>query len=312
VPFKPVNIRVHKDPIELVGRVLDQDTKAYTKLDDLLDIGRNLVLARLSNTQQDLQSQIVESGRRITYLAINAALAGNDFDTAYSYLTTRLPLTDAEAAGDDYAWRAAYEAGRYRPPRPSKQLHDRISSLSKRMDLLSLSLTLAPRAESLSEILGQWRRCEEEMETLKAAAADEERVVEGQGEFMPGGFGMQDDEMDVAETRQALEKRRFGTASTTYEDQAPMGLFDVAKGAASALRRSAFPLSAGSVRDIKVRDSHNRHGSDVSLPRSPTEDSSGRVRKRDMVSNMVTNGLVSGIGWAIGADPGNRRQPEDG
>jgi protein transport protein SEC39 len=312
VPFKPVNIRAHQDPIDLVGRVLDQDSKAYTKLDDLLDIGRNLVLARLVSSQQDLQSQIIESGRRIIYLAIQAALAAQDFDTAYSYLTTRLPLTNVEGPGDDYAWRAAYAAGRYRPLNPPKELHDRIGSLSKRMDLLSLSLTLAPQAESLSEILGQWRRCEEEMETLKATAADEERAVEGQGEFMPGGFGMQDDEMDAAETRQALAKRRLGANSTTYDDEAPMGLFDVAKGAASALRRSAFPLSAGSVRDLKVRDGHNRQGSDVSLPRSPTEDSSGRVRKRDMVSSMVTNGLVSGIGWAIGADPGNRRQPEDG
>lgn len=311
VPFRPVNIRVHKDPIDLVGRVLDQDTKAYTKLDDLLEIGRNLVLAQLKHAGHDLKSQLFEADRRITYLAITSALAAHDFDTAYSYLTTRLPMIDLDAVGDDYAWRAAYAAGRYRPVNPPKELHARISGLSKRMDLLSLSLTLAPQAESLSEILGQWRRCEEEMDALKSAAADEERAIEGQSETVPGGFGMQDDEMDAAETRQALAKRRLGANSTTYEDEAPVGLFDVAKGAASALRRSAFPLNAGSIRDLKVRDGHHRQGSDQSLRRSPAEDESGRVRKRDMMSNMVTSGLVSGMGWVLGAEPVNKKPPEN-
>ena len=321
VPFRPVNIRAHKDPLELVARVLEQDSKAYTKLDDLLEIGRNLVLAHLheedsQNDRPDEDSVLFsQAEQRVTYLAITAALASHDFDTAYSYITTRLSSTSTasgKASEDNYSWRAAYAAGRYRPSQPPKSLHNRISSLSQRMDLLSLSLTLAPHSDSLSEILGQWRRCEEEMDTLRSQALEEERAFDDGGEdTMPGGFGLQDQERDAVETRQALAKRSYTGSAATYEEEAPMGLFDVARGAATALRKSAFPLNAASMKDLKIRDGHARQGSDGSAPMSPvTEDASGRARKRDMVSNMVTSGLVSGMGWVLGAQPTENKDSE--
>ena len=315
VPFRPVNIRALNDPLDLVARVLEQDSKAYTKLDDLLEIGRNLVRSKQNEESERDNSRVVEAEQRVTYLAITAALAAHDFDTAYSYITTRMSTASSEnkASGDDFSWRAAYAAGRYRPAQSSKSLHDRIGSLSKRMDLLSLSLTLAPRPDFLSEILGQWRRCEEEMDTLKAQALQEEKVFdEGDDDAMPGGFGMQDQDRDAAETKQALAKRSLGGSTATYEEEAPMGLFDVARGAATALRKSAFPLNAASMKDLKIRDGHSRQASDGSGPTSPVmEDGSGRARKRDMVSNMVTSGLVSGMGWVLGAQPANKTTAED-
>ena len=318
VPFRPVNIRAHQDPLDLVARVLEQDSKAYTKLDDLLEIGHNLVLARaLEDVHQDAEAghkdtRLVDADRRVTYLAITAALAAHDFDTAYSYITTRLstPSADDKDLGDDFSWRAVYAAGRHRPAQPPKSLHDRITGLSKRMDLLSLSLSLVPNAESLSEILGQWRRCEEEMDTLRTQVLREERGddIAGDG-VMPGGFGEQDQDRDVAETRQALAKRSAGLGAAFYEEEAPRGLFDVARGAASALRKSAFPLNPGSMKDLKIRDGHARQASEESIPTSPSIED-GRTRKRDMVSNMVTSGLVSGMGWVLGAQPANRNQSE--
>jgi hypothetical protein len=316
VPFRPVNIRAHSDPLDLVAQALEQNQRAYTKLDDFLDIGRNLVLTYSSAASvrdkgtEGRDQKLVEAERRITYLAITSALASHDFETAYSYITTRLsPASmDRESSKDDYSWRAAYAAGKYRPHQPPKALHDRIISLSRRMDLLSLSLTLVPNSDSLSEILGQWRRCEEEMDTLKAQAVEEERAFETGGDgTMPGMFEAQDQELDAAETRQALAKRATAGNSTTYEEEAPMGLFDVARGAATALRKTAFPLNAGSLRDLKIGDGHSRQGSDGSGPVSPVmEDGNGKVRKRDMVSNMVTSGLVSGMGWVLGAQPANQ------
>jgi protein transport protein SEC39 len=321
VPFRPVNIRAHEDPLDLVARVLEQDTKSYTKLDDLLGIGRNLALAHLGKGMEAAHESssddtlLLESDRRVTYLAIRAALAAHDFDTAYSYIITRLSKSSlrSEVSGDDFSWRAAYAAGRYRPTHAPKLLHDQISSLSKRMDLLSLSLALAPSAESLSEILGQWRRCEEEMDTLKSRALEEERAFEVRGDdTMPGGFGIQDQERDAAETRQVSANRSLGGSAATYEEAAPLGLFEVARGAATALRKSAFPLNAASVKDLKIRDAQSRQSSGGSVPGSPTlDDGSGRVRKRDMVSNMVTSGLVSGMGWVLGAQPASKAEVEN-
>ena len=96
VPFQPVSIRVHKEPLSLIDSVLEQNPKAYTKLDDLLGIGRNLALADLPTSHhalsqvETLESRVFDAEHRITYHAIISALSSQDFDTAYSYITTRL------------------------------------------------------------------------------------------------------------------------------------------------------------------------------------------------------------------------------
>ncbi|KAL8968813.1 MAG: hypothetical protein Q9197_004669, partial [Variospora fuerteventurae] len=102
VPFQPVNIRASRDPLSLIGKILEQNPRSYTKLDDLIEIGRNLVRAKLGsvrdpsspveegakigspNDNQD--QQLHESSRRIISMASEAALTEGDFDTAYSYI----------------------------------------------------------------------------------------------------------------------------------------------------------------------------------------------------------------------------------
>lgn len=326
VPFKPVNIRVQKDPLGLIGKVLEQDSKAYTKLDDLLEIGRNLVLALSSPNStgafehESIESKVQDSQHRITYLAITSALAAHDFDTAYSYITTRLSTSPSRSPAssfvDDTSWRAVYAAGKYRPAASPQTIHARISSLSKRMDLLSLALTLTPTSESLPEILGTWRRCEEEMDGLKAQAVEEERAFESRSdEAVPGGFGPDDRDVDAAETKKFMARRTLTGGAASYEEQAPMGLFDVARGAASALRQTAFPLGGGALKDLKIRDATTRTLPEPTSPSlgDPTIPAEGghRVRKRDMVSNMVTGGLVSGMSWVLGAQPVETHQEHD-
>jgi protein transport protein SEC39 len=308
VPFRPVNIRAQKDPLTLIKMLLEQDHRAYLKLDDLTAIGRNLVLSRSSgdDSEGNPMLQTTAAEHRITFDAISSALANDDFDTAYSYITSRLinPHQDRTPEGfvDDTSWRAAYAAGKYRP-KPSKvPLHTQIASLSKRLELLSLALTLAPNSESLSEILGTWRRCEEEMDSLKMLALEEERAFEhgGDGRGLPGDFGMDEREEDAAETRRVMAKRTH-TGNASYEEDAPVGLFEMARGAASALRKNAFPLHGGTAIDVKPQDSPRLSGDSGSRPSSALDGE--RMRKRDMVSNMVTSGLVSGMGWVLGAQP---------
>lgn len=308
VPFRPVNIRAQKDPVSLIEKVLEQDPVAYSKLDDLVEVGRELVLSRplsASENEQSTNANVMEAERRVTFLAVASALSNHDFNTAYSYITTRLlSMQRSEApgsTGDDISWRAAYAAGRYRPPTSPSSLHDQISSLSKRMELLSSALTLAPTADSLPEILGTWRRCEEEMDGLRSTALQEERAFDtGGSRELPGGFGLDDREWDQAETRQAVSRRNFAGASSTYEEEAPMGLFEMARGAASSLRKNAFPLNAAAGgHGLKIQ---SRPSQDLDED-SRLEHDGDRVRKRDMVSNMVTSGLVSGMGWVLGAQP---------
>lgn len=315
VPFQPVNIRAHKDPLSLVGKILDQNTHSYTKLDDLLEIGQNLASAGLTHSAranisnpsketQELSGIYVK--RRITAMAIEASLAEGDFDTAYSYVANRLspptlPSSDPKALNvslelDDVSWRAAYEAGRYRPVKhvgPSA-----LRRLEQRMELLSQALLLAP-SSALPEILVVWRQCEEEMTLLIAREVEEEERWDDKGDRrLPGTFS--------GDTSPIIQKAREPNRAALNEE-APMGLFDVARGAAAALSKNAFPLRSArnSGAATPLRASHDRGlslasgGGSESGP-SSGPDSEGRLRKRDMVSNMVTGGLASGIGWVIG------------
>ncbi|KAI9833035.1 MAG: hypothetical protein M1819_003867 [Sarea resinae] len=375
VLFQPVNIRAHRDPIFLLEKVLDQNPKSYTKLDDLTSIGRNFVAAGLTNRdhngqvmdmtpeEQERQSRAAE--RRITGMAIEAALAEDDFETAYSYVLNRLtPPSPASSQAlqpspptdqDDISWRAAFQAGRHRL---GKSAHAATSAattttatsaslqrLQKRMDLLSQSLLIAPPA-ALSEILAAWRRCEEELSVLLAQESAEETSWDDRGAnkkrasaipggFVGGGMMLQEDDYTSLARRGG---RQFGHASKGEE--APMGLFDVARGAAAALSRSAFPLhgvavsstketraggagrgtrrtGAGPGFDITAQQQQQQHNRTASTASAGSDAGSfvaaeggGRVRKRDVVSNMVTGGLASGLGWVLGATPVQSHQQE--
>ncbi|KAJ5587032.1 uncharacterized protein N7459_002797 [Penicillium hispanicum] len=335
VPFQPVSIRVHHDPLLLVEKVLEQNAQSYTKLDDLISIGRNLVLAGLptiaasheaepQNRQEKLSKAdaLVTAERRITSLAISAALDSADFGTAYSYILTRLtppsllptpsPLLTTPSVPDDISWRAVYKAGRYRPTTPSisTSLQSQITNLSQRMELLSLALTLAPSPDPLPEILGAWRRCDEELTSLRAREQQEEDLWDAKGDSLstvPGGFGPTDSERDAFDTAQQRAARRARARAAmphSHPHEAPMGLFEVARGAALALHKNAFPLRGATAAASPAEGAGGIQGGDE-RPLSP-EQGEGRVRKRDMVSNMVTGGLASGIGWVLGAEPVNR------
>ncbi|OCT53796.1 putative protein transport protein Sec39 [Cladophialophora carrionii] len=315
VPFKPVAIRVQKDPLTLLEKVLEQDTRAYTKLDDLLEIARSLVRAHVAtrgnmvDDSDPIELRILLAEQRVTYAAIMAALAMNDFDTAYAYVTTRLHTSPVQSAAplftDDTSWRAAYAAGKYRPSASPKSLNARIDSLAQRMELLSRALLLAPSGEALSGILATWRRYEEELDGLKTQAVEEERAFDAKADAsLPGAFGVDDREADVAETKRVMAQRSGPTGSgASYEEEAPMGLFDVARGAASALRKSAaFPLGSNGLRDLKISSVPGSQDLQREQASSPTSDDGRRLRKRDMVANMVG----SGLGWVLGAQPQDR------
>ncbi|CAF9927827.1 MAG: hypothetical protein GOMPHAMPRED_004515 [Gomphillus americanus] len=287
VALLPVNIRIHPEPLLLIDRLLQQNPRSYTKLDDLLDIGRDLVKAgritltskagKISSEEETLE-QVEQS---IIAKAISAALVEDDFDTAYSYIVNRLSNFSAtESSPNDHLWQAAYQAGRYASKTKSSTSPSFLRRLEQRMELLSQAALIAP-VSSLQEVLLTWRGCEKELVKALTQESEEENAWQAKGDrTLPGGFSHQ----DVAPIQtKAREHTRMA-----MDEEAPMGLFDVARGAAAALSKSAFPLRGHSER------------ASSEMARSD-EDTPQRVRKRDMVSNMVTGGLVSGIGWVIGA-----------
>ncbi|KAL8724459.1 MAG: hypothetical protein Q9166_007944 [cf. Caloplaca sp. 2 TL-2023] len=336
VPFQPVNIRASKDPMSLIGKILEQNPRSYTKLDDLIEIGQSLVRAGLGshensevsatkpgqsmNPSQTQDQELFESSRRVTLMAIEASLSEGDFDTAYSYIVNRLSPTvpnshpespptqpsQEPANQDDVSWRAAYLAGRSTPSKSSpSQLS--LRRLEQRMELLSLSLLLAPSSQ-VPGILQVWRAVESDLTALIAHEAAEEDKWNSKGDrgktaqgnsTLPGGFAPSAVVMDkVANQRSRRESRATAAAAN---EEAPMGLFDVARGAAQAFSKNAFPLR-GAASATKSHVEGTMRERPLSIGSDIGSDGKGeRVRKRDMVANAVTGGLASGIGWVIGA-----------
>jgi len=138
--------------------------------------------------------------------------------------------------------------------------------------------------------------------TLQAAeAADEDEwEAKGAAEGLPGQW------VDSGRIAPVQARREVGRGG---REEAPVGLFDVARGAAEAFSRTAFPLRGVAQKSKTVDPGFRDVGSTAGHVRSESRASDtgsvgaegDRVRKRDMAYNAVTGGLASGIGWVIGA-----------
>jgi hypothetical protein len=328
VPFQPVNIRVSSNPLSLVRKLLSQNSGSYTKLDDLVSIGQNLVIAMPSTIMDEegwdvgldpaeVEGKKAAAERRVIGMAVEAALEEDDFETAYSYVINRLtPTTPSgtlptpsqyfatapddveshEEEAEDVAWRAALHAGRYDSPSLSNSWSQANSTarpdlrrLEQRMELLSQALLLAP-PKHLEEVLCVWQQCEAEtMDLLAQENEAEERFNDAADKKLPGAFDL--------EAVAVQPRREVGRGAV---EEAPMGLFDVARGAAAAFSKTAFPLRGSA----EAASSSKLASSRASLDGSETGsiDTQERVRKRDMVTNAATGALASGIGWMLGTN----------
>ncbi|KAI2463989.1 secretory pathway Sec39 [Annulohypoxylon bovei var. microspora] len=320
-PFTPVVLRVHTDPISIIGKVLEQNPKSYTRIQDFLEIGANMADAGLlahaksdqsrSAAEQAWQRSIVE--KRITAMCVDAALTEDDFETAYSYVVNRLAVDNGTApaklgrepgskgaalATDDYSWKAALQAGKYRrTARTVKPTHIGTASgnldirhLEQRMECLATALRVAPPA-TLQEILNVFRKCEEELNAAVKAEEEQELAWDDQGDLqvMPGAF---------SSTVPAGVVRSAKATSSRQAEEAPMSLFDLSRASMARAQRNLTALSS-------LQRSENARSEETD---SEMGDGSGqqRVRKRDQLREAAVGTLASGVGWLIGAQPADR------
>lgn len=328
-PFKPVNLRIHNDTISIIGKILEQNIGSYTDIADFINMGHDMVNAGLTNPKGSshmilegdaLTTHIRTAEQRIVSMCVDAALSEDDFETAYSFVSTRLKNvaglaqsgstdsfhvkkleTSPASSLDDWSWRAALQAGKYRKTsRTVKATHlsgtttgnPEIRHLEQRMECFSHALRLAPKG-TLVEILNQWRRCEEELESLYKQEAEQEDAWDAQGDdqLMPGGFDSP-----------AL-KRNITTSTSRPAEEAPMSLFDLSRASVARAQSGLATLSLlrgnSSAQNSRPESRQSNEMSRVSTP-----DSAGLkapLRKRDQVKNLAVGGLASGVGWLIGA-----------
>ncbi|RSL91985.1 hypothetical protein CEP52_014072 [Fusarium oligoseptatum] len=319
-PFSPVVLRVHSDPVSIIGKVLEQNPKAYTRLQEFVELGNNMVNAGLptytirgkpSSTpdDQDLVRSMVE--KRIVAMCIEAALHEDDFETAYSYVVSRLGVTHASEhefqssiLSDEWSWKAALDAGKYvRTDRSQKPTHlgtasgnPEIRHLEQRIECLATALRIAPPPQ-LQEVLKTFRRCEEQLDAAIKEEAAKEDAWNAAGDLsgLPGAFQTPDPD-------KAYPPRNITASATARQaEEAPMSLFDLSRATARVAQRNFTSLSSlqGSLQSSFT--------SDKTAPEHETSDTEGhdhnRLRKRDQLREAATGTLVSGVGWLLGANP---------
>ncbi|TWU74727.1 hypothetical protein ED733_005419 [Metarhizium rileyi] len=258
-PFKPVVLRVHSDPILIIEKVLEQNARAYTRLQEFLEMGMNMVQAGLpayckleSSTMTGLTSELNLAAdvaeRRITAMCIEAALKEDDFETAYSYVASRLSTQNTEDSNispwplmDEWSWKAALQAGQYIRTEYSQQPTHlgtasgnlEIRHLEQRIECLATSLRAAPTRQ-LQEILKSFRRCEEQLDSaIKEEAANEMTWdEESNADNVPGAFRRPGD------VEKQYSARNMTISAAAQTEEAPMSLFDLSRATARAAQRN--------------------------------------------------------------------------
>ncbi|KAK6497095.1 hypothetical protein TWF506_004574 [Arthrobotrys conoides] len=320
VPLKPVQIRLFPDPVELISRVLQSNSKAYLQLNSLVKIAQDLVYG-VSKPHHDEEMEERHGGemtkeevaaikRRVVGMCVEAALAEDDFETAFSYVVNKLVpgyqnLRTASNAttltttsvfpgnNTDTAWQAALQAGRYRSPTMLVESMEGVATakgieqVMKRMEVLSQALVICP-GEAVMDVLRTWKNCEDELESLLELEIQEERQHAGKlGEWVGSTIDM---------------SKRAATGGGLLK--APMSLLGAASSAGGNLVKglgsTAFPLRSVSRQSEEGGSQRGSGEFDRGGGWTIGEDGE-RVRKRDVISGMVTSGLASGLGWMLGA-----------
>ncbi|KAF7558570.1 hypothetical protein G7046_g5579 [Stylonectria norvegica] len=322
-PFSPVVLRVHSDPITIIDKVLEQNPKAYTRLQEFLELGTNMVNAglptlsecdrRLSDATEQ-SSQVIVAEKRIVAMCIEAALKEDDFETAYSYVVSRLgasepprPSSPSSAAGDEWSWKAALTAGQYvRTERSQKPTHlgtasgnPEIRHLEQRIECLATALRIAPPSQ-LQEVLKTFRRCEEQLDSaIKEEAAKEDAWdIAGDLHDLPGTF-------DTPDPDKAYPPRNITASATARQaEESPMSLFDLSRATARVAQRNFTALSSlqGVAQGVAQGVTRGMTQSQHSQNSDADIQDQQRARKRDQLREAATGTLVSGVGWLLGAN----------
>ncbi|KAI0872023.1 Sec39 domain-containing protein [Hypoxylon argillaceum] len=310
-PFTPVVLRVRTDPASILEKVLEQNHNSYTNIQDLLDIGSNMVDAGLLDSGKQGQLRIsptpsegphMATRRRITAMCVDAALTEDDFETAYSYVVNRVAVDADPQVTDEYSWKAALQAGKYRrTARTVKPTHIGTGSgnldirhLEQRIECLSAAVRIAPPA-TLQEILNVFRKCEEELNAAIKAEEAQESAWDDQGDVqaMPGAFSST---VPAGVAGNAIRSSR-------HVEEAPMSLFDLSR---ASMARAQHNLSALS--SLQRSDQSRAGNVEQGLDGAPGQP---RARKRDQLREAAVGTLASGVGWLIGAQPVDRSQERE-
>ena len=272
IPISPIEIRLTKDRLSLVSRVLSSNNEAYKHTEVILDLVRKL------GFKGDSTAEVKTLG-----MISDVALQNEDFDRAYKIDKQIIDfVTDLKDDGVDIepemkevCWVACYQLGR----------QPEFEDVQKRLYLLGHALQLCP-PDRMVDILAAWRRVDQE--DLEARAEDLSNAKP---------FSSR------ADRRGRIGRNEPGIALKTIADRLqkhipPSPLVHTPDAALLASKTfshitSSFPFS--------VRSS-SRASQRSASPASPMLNRLNLDQDDGRPSMQASRVFQKGIGWLIGAD----------
>lgn len=288
VPLSPIEIRLTKDRLSLVSRVLSSNNDAYKYKEVILELVDKLGF-------RGAPVPHVKALAMITDTALQAEDFVQAFETSETMIDTvsqlcsspdisQAELNDAK----EVCWVSCFQLGR----------QAEFPDVQKKLRLLGHALEFCP-ADRLHEILTAWRRLEKE---------DIAQRIEGEGEEgletarrHRHGFAA----ATAAHRRQTRSRQPGGAlapslASRLQNIHLPASNLVMADGAAIA---DTFSRVASKFPFSKSRPQAHSAQSEGDSPGHPRgEDAGWPSLGREEVSAQASRALQRGIGWLIGAD----------
>lgn len=267
-PISPIEIRLTKDRLSLISRVLSSNADAYKHTQVILDLLHKL----------GLRDDVVAEVKTLAMIS-DAALQAEDFTRAFDTnqsmidavfkLRSGIPSEDPRLhEASEVCWLACFQLGR----------HPEFPNVEQKLTLMGRALELCP-SDRLNDILTPWRRVEQE-----SLEARRERLADADHSARPK-------RANLAKPVSSLQSR----LNSLHVHSSPLiNAEDAAALAGRAFNRVAsnFPFRVGG---------RDRSGSREGQVRSRSREVH-RGLDGDDVSVQASRVLQRGIGWLLGAD----------
>ncbi|KAH9898090.1 Sec39-domain-containing protein [Cubamyces lactineus] len=276
IPISPIEIRLTKDRLSLVSRVLSSNNDAYKHTEVILDLVHKL----------GFRNDVVAEVKALAMLA-ETALQADDFERAYEtserMVNTVLLMRASQPPGLDaphileaseVCWLTCFQLGRH-PDLPDGQ---------RKLALLGRALEFCP-AEKLPDVLAAWRPAEQEdLERRREALASRKRGARRVSAPRQRHTGAD----AVASLASRLQSMHMPDLHISHTPDA------------AALAGKAFSSVAANIPfSFGGRGRTSFMSDETERSRSGSR---GRVDGAHVVSEQASRVLQKGIGWLLGAD----------
>lgn len=280
IPISPIEIRLEKDKLDLVARILSSTEDAYKHSGVLLDLVYKL------GYQDDIAAEV-----RVRTMLAEAALQAEDFVNAFetidemAEIVRQIPKDDKTASSEksrELCWQSCFQLGR----------QTEYEDVERKLRLLGYALELCP-PEHLMAVLNVWHRVEKESLTYrKKKFIVSEQATTSRKRRMPSAS-------TAASIRARLQELSLGTTGGMSAPDATA--------AAALASRALKGVTANFPFAMRARQT----GDHLSEGHGYGQHSANAFHSQQHQQHILTGGDVSahakqafakGIGWLIGAD----------